>query len=159
MLFHDGTREVIARIAAASSSEFYFFYPHLAMLPFLTARERVSKYDVFTPGYTSPSQYQEVCTSVLKRASWVAHRPELDKPQFPESKLPLAKGRRAPRNKELRAGIAARIRVRSALWTIRAAQARKDGERRCLRGYSGMKLAEPQTAPLQFASSIVVVER
>jgi hypothetical protein len=69
--FHDGTRELMARIAAAQALDPYFFYPDLAMLPFLTAREDVSKYDVFVPGYTSPSQYQEACISVVRRARWV----------------------------------------------------------------------------------------
>jgi len=41
------------------------------MLPFLTAREHVSKYDLFIPGFTSPSQYQEACISVLRHASWL----------------------------------------------------------------------------------------
>ena len=41
------------------------------MLPFLTAREQVSKYDVFMPGYTLPSQYQDACISVMRHASWV----------------------------------------------------------------------------------------
>ena len=41
------------------------------MVPFLTAREHVSKYDLFTPGFTSPSQYQEACISVLRHASWL----------------------------------------------------------------------------------------
>src|SRR5262249_2589492 len=49
----------------------YFFYPALSMLPFLTAREQVSKYDVFTPGYTLPSQYRDACISVMRHASWV----------------------------------------------------------------------------------------
>jgi hypothetical protein len=67
----NGTRELMARIAAAQALDPYFFYPDLAMLPFLTAREDVSKYDVFVPGYTSPSQYQEACISVVRRARWV----------------------------------------------------------------------------------------
>ena len=41
------------------------------MLPFLTAREQVSKYDLFMPGYTLPSQYQDACISVMRHASWV----------------------------------------------------------------------------------------
>src|SRR5215472_9913634 len=49
----------------------YFFYPSLSMLSFLTGREQVSKYDLFMPGYTPPSQYQDACTSVMRHASWV----------------------------------------------------------------------------------------
>jgi hypothetical protein len=67
----NGTRELMARIATAPSSDRYFFYPRMAMLPFLTAREHVSKYDLFSPGFTSPSQYQEACISALRNASWL----------------------------------------------------------------------------------------
>jgi hypothetical protein len=41
------------------------------MLPFLSGREHISKYDHFVPGYTTPSQYQEACLSVMRLASWV----------------------------------------------------------------------------------------
>ena len=61
----------MARIAATPSSDRYFFYPYMPMLPFLTAREHVSKYDIFMPGYTTPSQYHEACISALRRASWL----------------------------------------------------------------------------------------
>jgi hypothetical protein len=40
-------------------------------VPFLTAREHVSKNDIFIPGYSTPSQYQEACISAMRRASWL----------------------------------------------------------------------------------------
>jgi hypothetical protein len=70
-LSRHGVRELVERIAATPSEDAYFFYPYDAMLPFLTARRQVSRYDVFTPGYTLPSQYQEACISVMRKASWV----------------------------------------------------------------------------------------
>ena len=66
-----GVSELLARIAATPSGDAYFFYPYLPMLPFLTAREQVSKYDFFMPGFTLPSQYQDACISVMRHASWV----------------------------------------------------------------------------------------
>ena len=66
-----GVPGLLARIAATPSGDAYFFYPYLAMLSFLTAREQVSKYDHFMPGYTLPSQYQDACISVMRHASWV----------------------------------------------------------------------------------------
>ena len=66
-----GAPELLARIAATPSGDAYFFYPLVSMLPFLAAREQVSKYDVFMPGYTLPSQYQDACISVMRHASWV----------------------------------------------------------------------------------------
>jgi hypothetical protein len=66
-----GGPELLARIAATPIGDAYFFYPVLSKVSFLTAREQVSKYDVFMPGYTLPSQYQDACISVMRRASWV----------------------------------------------------------------------------------------
>ena len=66
-----GAPEVLARIAATPSGDAYFFYPNMVMLPFLAAREQVSKYDIFLPGYTLPSQYRDACISVMLHASWV----------------------------------------------------------------------------------------
>ena len=66
-----GTPEIMSRIAGTPALDRYFFYPFIPMLPFLTAREHASKYDVFIPGYTTPSQYEEACVSALKRASWL----------------------------------------------------------------------------------------
>jgi hypothetical protein len=43
----------------------------MPILSFLTAREHVSKYDIFIPGYTTSSQYKEACISALRHASWL----------------------------------------------------------------------------------------
>jgi hypothetical protein len=64
-------QELLARIAQTPSGDSYFFYPYLSMLSFLSGREQVSKYDIFVPGYTLPSQYQDACISVMRHASWV----------------------------------------------------------------------------------------
>jgi hypothetical protein len=70
-LVPSGAWELAQRIAATPADDAYFFYPYMPMLPFLTARRQVSKYDVFTPGYTLPSQYKEACVSAMGSASWV----------------------------------------------------------------------------------------
>jgi len=70
-LDRNGDRELLTRIAATPSGDAYLFYPYMPMLPFLTARVHVSKSDIFFPGYTLPSQYQEACISAMRRASWV----------------------------------------------------------------------------------------
>lgn len=49
----------------------FFFYPYLPMLPFLTDRHHVARYDIFVPGYTTPAQYLEACVAVLRHATWV----------------------------------------------------------------------------------------
>ena len=66
-----GGAAMLARLAELPAAEKYFFYPFMPAMPFLTAREHVSKYDVFTPGYTLPSQYQGACISVVQRGDWV----------------------------------------------------------------------------------------
>jgi hypothetical protein len=62
---------LIARIVATPPADPYFFYPRLALLPFLTGREHVSKYDILIPTYSYPSQYQDACISAMRRASWL----------------------------------------------------------------------------------------
>jgi hypothetical protein len=66
-----GLPELLARIAATPSEDAYFFYPYIPMLAFLTAREQVSKFQVFVPGATASSVYQETCASVMRHASWM----------------------------------------------------------------------------------------
>jgi hypothetical protein len=66
-----GGPELLARIASTPPQDLYFFYPMLSKVAFLAGREKVSKYDVFMPGYTLPSQYQDACISVMRHASWV----------------------------------------------------------------------------------------
>jgi hypothetical protein len=68
---HRGIPELLASIAATPPGDAYFFYPYDAMLQFLTAREHVSKYDLFTPGTTPPARYRDACLSAMRRASWV----------------------------------------------------------------------------------------
>jgi hypothetical protein len=67
----DGAPEMLARIAALPPGDGWFFYPFMPMMPFLSGRENVSKYDILTPGYSLPAQYQETCVSVMRRAAWV----------------------------------------------------------------------------------------
>jgi hypothetical protein len=76
----DGARELVLRISSTPPGEAYFFYPYMPMLPFLTARRQVSRFDVFLPGYTLPSQYEEACVSAMKRASWVVIDRDLTDP-------------------------------------------------------------------------------
>ena len=88
-----GAPEMLARIAAMPSGDAYFFYPYLPMFRFLTAREQVSKYDIFMPGYTLPSQYHDACISVMRHASWVvidrrATDPNVLKQWFPSMREP-----------------------------------------------------------------------
>ena len=66
-----GLSELLAAIAATPSGDAYLFYPYDAMLAFLAGREQVSKYDLFTPWYTTPDQYEETCRSVMRQASWI----------------------------------------------------------------------------------------
>jgi hypothetical protein len=66
---HRGLPELLAAIAATPPGDAYFFYPYDAMLPFLSGREQVSKYDLFQPVYTAPAQYQETCRSAMRLGS------------------------------------------------------------------------------------------
>lgn len=91
-----GDRELLARIAATPTADAYLFYPYMPMLPFLTAREHVSKHDVFVPGYTSPSEYYEACASAMQRASWVVINRNWTDPAFLRSVFPALADPRRP---------------------------------------------------------------
>ena len=66
-----GIHEMASLIAATPSGDKYFFYPYEAILPVLTARRHVARYDIFGPSYTTPAQYKEACVAVMRYASWV----------------------------------------------------------------------------------------
>ena len=67
----NGRAEAIARIATLPATDKIFFYPYDPLLPVLTGREQVSKYDMFLPSYTLVSQYEDACASVMRGADWV----------------------------------------------------------------------------------------
>jgi hypothetical protein len=67
----DGASQMLARISALPPGDRWFFYPFIPLMPFLSGREDVAKYDVLAPGYSLPSQYQETCASVIRHADWV----------------------------------------------------------------------------------------
>jgi hypothetical protein len=71
ILQQPGAAALLTRLTTLPSGDAYFFYPYMYMVPFLSGREHISKYDHFVPGYTTPSQYQEACLSVMRYASWV----------------------------------------------------------------------------------------
>jgi hypothetical protein len=91
--------ELLARIAATPSGDAYFFYPYLSMLSFLTAHEQVSKYDLFMPGYTLPSQYQDACKSVMRHASWVIIDRRLTDPNLLKQWFPAMRDAEPPEKK------------------------------------------------------------
>jgi hypothetical protein len=66
-----GASEMLTRIASLPAGDTFFFYPVMPTMPFLAARSHVSEYDIFTPGYTLPSQYHDACVSVMRRAAWI----------------------------------------------------------------------------------------
>jgi len=100
MLDPVGGRELAARIAATPTGDAYFFYPYDAMLPFLTARRHVSRYDVFVPSYTFPSQYQEACVSVMQNASWVVIDRDWTSPKWLTAVYPHMKDPQPPETRK-----------------------------------------------------------
>ena len=94
-----GVGRLLQQIAATPPGDPYFFYPYLPMMPFLTARKDVSRYDIFTPEYTLPAQYHEACVSVMQHASWVVIDRHWTDPVFLKAVFP---GMRNPRPPETR---------------------------------------------------------
>ncbi len=66
-----GLKEILAGIAATPATDRYLFYPYMPLLPFLTAREHVARYDLFVPGYAPGYQYREACVAAMRDAAWV----------------------------------------------------------------------------------------
>ena len=94
-----GFRALLARIAATPSGDAYFFYPYMPLLPFLTARRDVSRYDMFIPEYTTPYQYQKACISVMRSARWVVIDRDMINPGVLKQMFPSM---RDPRPSEMR---------------------------------------------------------
>lgn len=67
----NGRAEAVGRVVALPAADRVFFYPYDPLLPVLTGRKQVSKYDLFVPSYTTAFQYEDACTSVMQGADWV----------------------------------------------------------------------------------------
>jgi hypothetical protein len=65
-----GAADLVARVAALPPGDSWFYYPYVPLLPFLTERRDVARYDVLIPGYTRPAQYEETCLAVLEHVTW-----------------------------------------------------------------------------------------
>jgi hypothetical protein len=66
-----GAARLMARIATSPADDGFFFYPYMPLLSFLAARQQVSKYDIFVPGYSLDFEYQDACKSALQYARWL----------------------------------------------------------------------------------------
>lgn len=86
--WEDGVAALVARIAAMPHQNAVFFYPYMPLLPFLTAHLQVSKYDLFLPGFTLPSQYEDACRSMMRRASWIVVEKKWEDPGFMKTIFP-----------------------------------------------------------------------
>jgi hypothetical protein len=91
-----GAADMLERVAGMPPGGSYFFYPYLPLMSFLTGREQVSKYDIFTPGYTLPSQYQEACGAVMQRANWIVIDRQWTDPVFLKKAFPAMQNPRPP---------------------------------------------------------------
>jgi hypothetical protein len=67
----DEIGDLLKRIEAIPSTAPFLFYPYNPLLPYLAAKQHVSRMDIFVPGYTSPEQYAEGCVSAIHRAEWL----------------------------------------------------------------------------------------
>jgi hypothetical protein len=92
----DGAPEMLARIAALPPGDGWFFYPFMPMMPFLSGREHVSRYDILTPGYSLPSQYEDACESVMRRAVWIVIDRRWTDPGFLKQVFPALRSPQPP---------------------------------------------------------------
>jgi hypothetical protein len=82
LLKPEGAGKMLSRIAAIPPDDGFFFYPYMPLMPFLADREHVSKYDIFVPGYTLPSQYRDACLSAMRQAEWLVTGRESVEPEL-----------------------------------------------------------------------------
>src|SRR5262249_22968754 len=83
----DWVRDLVHKVAAAPSKDAFFFYG-TPMLIFLTGREQASRYDMFLPEYTLPSQYREACLTAMRGAAWFVVDRRWADPNFLKSMFP-----------------------------------------------------------------------
>ena len=114
------------RLAALPSGDGYFFYPYMPMLPFLSAREHVSRYDIFIPGYTLPAQYQDACVSVMRHASWIViDRKRLD-PNFLKQLYPAMQDAQPRETREFERVLDSKFELAAQEGTFELRQRRED---------------------------------
>jgi hypothetical protein len=87
---------MLTRLAAMPPGDGYFFYPYMPLMSFLSGHEQVSKHDLFTPGYTLPSQYQDTCLAVMQNANWVVIDRQWTDPVFLKKSFPAMQNPRPP---------------------------------------------------------------
>src|SRR5262249_57183926 len=66
------------------------------MLIFLTGREQASRYDMFLPEYTLPSQYREACLTAMRGAAWLGVDRRWADPNFLKSMFPAMQNSHPP---------------------------------------------------------------
>jgi hypothetical protein len=91
-----GLPETLARLATMPAEDGYFFYPYMPLLPFLADRHHVSKHDIFTPGYTLPAQYRDVCLAILHDANWAVINRQWMDPAFWKQLFPAMRNPAPP---------------------------------------------------------------
>ena len=65
--------ELVRHVQGLPANDRIFFYPYMAMVPFLTRREQVGNYDIFLPYYTTRTQYEDAAEDVAQQATWVVY--------------------------------------------------------------------------------------
>ncbi len=92
--------EVMRRLDATAPDSRVFFYPYAPLLPYLAARRQVSRYDIFTPGYTTPAQYYEACNAALGDADWVVWQKDWTRPEILKAVFPALEDPEPPATRE-----------------------------------------------------------
>lgn len=91
-----GAAQILARLTIMPRGDAYFFYPYIPLMSFLTERQQVSKYEMFVPQYTTPSQYQDACISVMQTGTWVVVDRKWTDPKYWKTAFPAMTNPRPP---------------------------------------------------------------
>jgi hypothetical protein len=122
-----GAGRLFAQIAETPRGDAYFFYPYMPMMPFLTGRRDVSRYDIFTPDYTLPSQYQKACISVMRHASWIVIDRHWTDPKTLKEMFPAMRNPRPPETRRFERALSRGFRVVATDGTFELGRRRTSG--------------------------------
>lgn len=84
----NGTAELVAHLSAMPQAQRVFFYPYDPLLPFLTGKMHPAQIDILVPEYSTPEQYRNTCSEIMKSADWVVFDRKISEPTFYRSVFP-----------------------------------------------------------------------
>ncbi len=97
-------------LATKPATDGFFFYPYMPLMSFLAERPQTSLYDIFTPGYTTRTQYFNACQDVVAKAKWLILDKTMMNPVVLRSIFPAMKNAEPPETQGFEHALAVNFR-------------------------------------------------